>query len=229
MIAVDSLLYKIDLKLNKLSSNDHQAIQLEDKILALNEAQIDLIKQKVYKKTRDDIQNLILNYDHQPLELQKKDERINQYYASLASLTPQYLAYLDSYILADKGKCKDRIIWINRDISLRGDLQFALNNEHYKPSFEYQETLNEIYGDEILIYTDGTFTPSKVYVSYIKYPLYIDKEGYVKLDGSDSITQDCELKPYLEDELLDLTVLHLAEYTENTSAAQGAIQRIQTN
>ena len=47
MIPVDSLLYKIDQKLNKLSTNEHQMIQLEDKILALNEAQIKLIKQKV--------------------------------------------------------------------------------------------------------------------------------------------------------------------------------------
>lgn len=47
MIPVDSLLYKIDQKLNKLSTNEHQQIQLEDKILALNEAQIKLIKQKL--------------------------------------------------------------------------------------------------------------------------------------------------------------------------------------
>ena len=47
MILVDSLLYKIDQKLNKLSSNVHQQIPLEDKILALNEAQLKLIKQKL--------------------------------------------------------------------------------------------------------------------------------------------------------------------------------------
>ena len=47
MIPVDSLLYKIDQKLNKLSTNEHQVVNLEDKILALNEAQIKLIKQKV--------------------------------------------------------------------------------------------------------------------------------------------------------------------------------------
>ena len=43
-ILVNSLLYKIDQRLNKLSSNAHQQIQLEDKILALNEAQLKLIK-----------------------------------------------------------------------------------------------------------------------------------------------------------------------------------------
>ena len=47
MILVDSLLYKIDQKLNKLSTNKNQFIPLEDKIIALNEAQIKLIKQKL--------------------------------------------------------------------------------------------------------------------------------------------------------------------------------------
>jgi len=242
MILVDSLLYKIDQKLNKLSSNDHQAIQLEDKILTLNEAQIKLIKQKVdgfstptrmgmdaFKKRYEDLQNLVVNYDHQPLDLAEKDKNINQYYASLSSLSPTYMFYVDSYLLATKGKCKDRKIWINRDLLKHGDLQFALNNDHYKPSFEYQETFNSLSSEEIYVYTDGTFTPSKIYISYLRYPNYIDKAGYVKLDGSDSVDQNCELEPYLEDELLDLTVLNLAEYTENTSAAQGAIQRIQTN
>ena len=42
MIQVDSLLYKIDQRLNKLSTNEHQQIQLEDKILALNELKLRL-------------------------------------------------------------------------------------------------------------------------------------------------------------------------------------------
>ena len=82
MIQVDSLLYKIDQKLNKLSSNSHQRIQLEDKILALNEAQIKLIKQKLdgistvsrlgsdsFKKRYDDLQILVEDYIDHPLDL----------------------------------------------------------------------------------------------------------------------------------------------------------------
>ena len=64
---------------------------------------------------------------------------------------------------------------------------------------------------------------------YIRYPLYIDKEGYVKFDGTDSVNQDCELEEYLEDELVDLTVQSLGMYTENAPAVQSAQFRIQTN
>jgi hypothetical protein len=242
MIPVDSLLYKIDQKLNKLSTNVHQQINLEDKILALNEAQIKLIKQKVdgfsvisgmgldaFKKRYEDLQSLVITYNHQPLKLTLKNEELNQWFANLHLLIPKYMFYIDSYVLADKGVCKDRKIWINRDLAKHGDLQFILNNTHYRPSFEYQETFNFLSTDEISIFTDGTFTPKDIYISYMRYPVYIDKTGYVRFDGTDSVDQDCELELYLEDELVDLTVQNLAMYTENQSAAQSAQFRIQTN
>jgi hypothetical protein len=242
MIPVDSLLYKIDQKLNKLSTNEHQQIQLEDKILALNEAQIKLIKQKVdgfsvvsgmgldsFKKRYEDLQKLVINYSENGLNLELKNPTINQWYTKLDQITPKYMFYIDSYILADKGECKNRVIWINRDLAKHGDLSLLLNNTHYKPSFEYQETFNFLSSDEISIFTDGTFTPSKIYISYMRYPIYIDKTGYVKFDGTVSTDVDCELEAYLEDELVDLTVQNLAMYTENQSAVQSSVYRIQTN
>jgi hypothetical protein len=242
MIPVDSLLYKIDQRLNKLSTNDHQQIQLEDKILALNEAQIKLIKQKVdgqstnsglgmdaFKKRYEDLQSLVVSYNNQPLDLFVKNAQLNQWAAGLHQLSPKYMFYIDSYVLADKGRCKDRKIWINRDMAKHSDLQFILNNVHYKPSFEYQETFNFLSSDEISMFTDGTFTPSKIYISYMRYPVYIDKSGYTRFDGTPSVDQDCELETYLEDELLDLTVENLAMYTENMAAVQTAQFRIQTN
>jgi hypothetical protein len=242
MIPVDSLLYKIDQKLNKLSTNEHQQIALEDKILALNEAQIKLIKQKVdgfstvsgqgfdsFKKRYEDLQNLVVNYTSGELPLTIKNAQINQWTGNLNSLTPKYMFYVDSYILASKGRCTDRKIWINKDLAKHGDLSLLLNNTHYKPSFEYQETFNFLSSDEISIFTDGTFTPSKIYVSYMRYPVYIDKVGYINFDGTASVNRNCELELYLEDELVDLTVQNLAMYTENQSAVQSAQMRIQTN
>ena len=242
MIPVDSLLYKIDQKLNKLSTNEHQVVNLEDKILALNEAQIKLIKQKVdgfstisgygldaFKKRYEDLQSLVVTYNNQPLALTLKNAELNQWFANLHALVPKYMFYIDSYVLADKGRCKDRKIWINRDLAKHGDIQFILTNNNYKPSFEYQETFNFLSSDEISIFTDGTFTPKDIYISYMRYPQYINKTGYIMLDGLPSFDQDCELETYLEDELLDLTVQNLAMYTENQSAVQSSIYRIQTN
>ena len=240
MISVDSLLYKIDQRLNKLSTNAHQQIPLEDKILALNEAQIKLIKQKVdgvstvsglgldaFKKRYEDLQRLVVSY--KDLSLTLKNQQLWQYSANLDLLTPKYMFYVDAYVIASKDKCIDRKIWINKDLSKHGDLSLLLNNDHYKPSFEYQETFNSLSSNEMSIYTDGTFTPSKLWVSYMRYPVYIDKAGYVKFNGTPSTNVNCELEEYLEDELLDLTVQNLAMYVENQSAVQNAAYRIQTN
>lgn len=242
MISVDSLLYKIDQRLNKLSSNDHQQIALEDKILALNEAQIKLIKQKVdsyntvagismdaFKKRYEDLQKLVVGYNDNALPLVSTNSELNEWSGDLTALNPTYMFYIDAYFLADKGICKDRKIWINKELSKHGDLSLLVNNDHYKPSFEYQETFSYLSSNEISIYTDGTFTPSNIYISYMRYPVYIDKTGYVKFDGSASTDVDCELESYLEDELLDLTVQNLAMYTENMSAVQSAAYRIKTN
>jgi len=242
MIPVDSLLYKIDQKLNKLSTNEHQQIALEDKILSLNEAQIKLIKQKVdgfsvpnrlgydaFKKRYEDLQNLVIDFTNQPLTLVETNKELHQWDADLTLLTPKYMFYVDSYVLADKGRCKNRKIWINKDLSKHGDLSILLNNDHYKPSFEYQETLNGISSNSISIYTDGTFTPTTIQVMYMRYPVYINKAGYIMLDGTPSTDVNCELELYLEDEIVDLTVQNLAMYTENATAVQSAQFRIQTN
>ncbi len=242
MIPVDSLLYKIDQRLNKLSTNNHQQIQLEDKILALNEAQIKLIKQKMdgisvvsglgedsFKKRYEDLQSLTIPYDQGKLDLKLVDPTLNRWAADITVLNPKYMFYQDSYVLADKGRCKDRKIWINKDLAKHGDLSLLLLNDHYKPSFEYQETFNWLSSNEISIFTDGTFTPSALYLMYLRYPVYISKEGYIDFEGNPSTDVDCELAAFLEDELLDLTVQNLAMYTENQAAIQSSQARIQTN
>lgn len=242
-ISVDSLLYKIDQKLNKLSTNKHQRIQLEDKILALNEAQILLVKQKVsgltipvgigfdgFRKRYEDLQNLAENYKDHPLTLQENNKELNEWVTpSLTTLKPAYMLYISSYVLADKGKCKNRIIWVNPELAKHASIPVLLKNEHYSPSFEYQETFNTISSNKISIFTDGTFTPTKLYIMYLRYPAYIDKAGYIDFEGNESVDRDCELVEYLEDELLNLTVKALGKYTENISAVQSAQDSIQTS
>lgn len=242
MILTDSLLYKIDQKLNKLSSNAHQAIPVEDKILALNEAQIVLIKNKVTgidvgnnggfgssKKRFDDLQVLVVDFKKGELELTKTNSELNQWSAPLSLLSPKYMFYIDAYVIADKGRCKDKKLWVNPDLVKNGDISFMLNNTHLKPSFEYEETCSSLSSEHISVYTDGTFTPKQIYLSYLRYPNRIDKEGYETLEGLPSIDQNCELPDYMEDELVDLTVQNLAEYTENMAAVQSSQLRIRSN
>jgi hypothetical protein len=241
MIQVDSLLYKIDQRLNKVATSDHQQIPLEDKILALNEAQIKLVKTKIdpnniykigldgFKKRYQDLQFLVENFEDHPLTLTLADPYMNKWIANVEAITPAYMFYLDSYLIADKGNCTNRVIWSNADLVRHADIVTLLLNNNYKPSFEYQETIVDISSDELHFYTDGTFNLSLVYLCYIRYPLPIDKEGYDHFDGSPSQNQNCELESYLEDELLDIVYQDLGMYTENESAVQYSQLKQQRN
>lgn len=241
MIPVESLLYKIDLRLNKVAALEHQIIPLENKILALNEAQLRLVKLKMnpnnplglgldsFKKRYEDLEVLIESQSDHPLKLVEMDKVLNRWSADLSLLSPEYMFYIDSYFIASKGKCVDKVIYVNKDLVKHSDVITLLINSNYKPSFEYEESFCSISELQLSIYTDGTFTPDKIYVSYVRYPQKIDYPGYVKFDGTSSTKVDSELPEYLEDELLNLTVQELAMSTENNPAVQYTQERIRTS
>ena len=241
MIPVESLLYKIDLRLNKVAALEHQIIPLENKILALNEAQLKLVKLKMnpnnplglgldsFKKRYEDLEVLIESQSDHPLVLTEVDTVLNRWVADLSLLSPEYMFYIDSYFLATKGECKNKTIYVNKDLVKHSDVITLLTNTNYKPSFEYEESFCSIADMQISVYTDGTFTPDKLYISYIRYPQRIDYPGYIKFDGSASTKVDSELPEYLEDELLNLTVQELAMDTENNPAVQYTQERIRTS
>lgn len=230
------------MKLNKLATNDHQEIPLENKILALRAAETKLIKQKLdennqlhlgfdaNKKRYQDLQGLVVSFEEN-LNLIPKlvDEVLNKWTIPLSDLTPSHMFYVDSYALASKGVCKKHPIYVNRDLTKHADITLLLANNNINPSFEYQETFCTLSGGNYEIYSDGTFDYDQVYISYIRYTKPIDFPGYTNLDGSSSSKQDSELEAYLEEELIDLTVQDLAISTENIPAAQGSGLRIAQN
>lgn len=236
MIPVDQLLYDIDLKLNKIATNDHQSIPLEDKIIALNDAQVQLIKQKLninnvyklgfesFKKRYDDLQSLVVEGS---IPLNDAKTKTNKFTGNITDLNPTYMFYVDGFILANKGFCSDRPLHVL--LTKHADLFTLLNNTNTSPSFEYQETLVTLSDDKIEVYTDGTFIPTSANITYIKYPVKIDAIGYVRFDGSDSEDINCELPEYLKDEIVDIAVQELAMSTENYNAVNYAQNRINNN
>jgi len=230
MIPVKELLYKIDMRLNKKVASEHQNIPLEDKIFALNEAQIKLIKRKLdtnniyqlgldsFKKRYEDLQILVETFEKLSVT-DTSDAAYSSFKGDLSTLTKKYMLPLDMYAFCTKGDCKERPVYISRIIK-HGDLSTLMANSNYIPSFEYQEGLAIISGNYITAYTDGTFTIDNLHISYLRYPQEIDFVGYTKFDGSSSTTVDCELADYLADELLDLATLELAMETENNPQVQ---------
>ena len=237
MIPVTLLLQRIDDKLNKNSNLVGQFIPDETKILSLNEAQIKLILSKVgpnniykagldsFKKRYQDLQKLIVDYTK--LSVVANNDVFNSYSSQLSSLPSKFFLPVDSYVLADRDNCKDRQLNV-AEIVKHGDLQTKFKSPHYKPSFEYEEILATIDGDVFFTYSDKTFTINSLYLSYLRYPAYIDITGYTHLDGTPSVTTNCELEAYLESELVNLVVEELSMNTGNREVTQNTEKNRQT-
>lgn len=241
MIVAESLSYKLDQRINKLSSNAHQQIPVEDKALILQESEISIIIKKLNpnnnlkigfegnNKRYQDLQFLVEPHVNHQLIPKLSDSKLNRWTVDVSDVSPKYMFYVDSYLVADKGTCKDRVVWVNSDLTATASITTLLTNSNYKPSFEYQETFCDLASDEIGIFTDGTFTPKSLYVSYLRYPVPIDIEGYVKFDGSDSTYRNSELPDYLEEELLDIAEFKIQKYIENQQGAKNAQEAQKTN
>lgn len=237
MIKAESLIYEIDLKLNKLSGLAHQSIPVENKVIALNNAQLKLIIKKLSsnntlglgfdgsKKRYQDLEVLVEPASKHKLSVTLADTYINRWSSDLTELDPNYMFFVDGYLLADKGGCTGRVVYINSHLTKHGSVSILLENPSFCPSFEYQETFCTLSSDLINTYTDGTFTPTSLYLSYIRYPKKIDYVGYVNFDGSDSVIQDCELADYLKEELLDFAVFELGADIEDPAVVQIAPER----
>jgi hypothetical protein len=239
MIDVKELLYDIDLKLNKVGTNEHQGISLEDKLIALNDAHINLIKTKfsennvhkagldAFQKRYNDLEMLIERDRFLPLI--NDNTPLNSWSANLELLKPEYMLGVpgSEYILADKETCTKRVLVIN--LIRHGDISKTLGNTNSSPSFEYQEVPGTITGHRWQIYTDGTFKPTKFYLWYVRYPKKVDFEGYTHFDGRPSTVVNSELPYYLKEELVDIAARSLALSTENQNAVQASQIRIQTN
>lgn len=231
MISVKKLLYGLDMTLNKVATNVGQNIPDEDKIIALNKAQISLIKRKLsvnnvfslgldsFKKRYEDLQKLVVPNEN--ISVTKVQDVYTSYSVDVLSLVNKYMFPISIVGMCTKGNCINRPVFAQRIVK-HADLDTMMANSNYLPSFEYQDTISLISSDKIYIYTDDTFEINSAYISYIRYPQVINIAGYIELDGTASIDSDCELDNYLEDELLVLAAQELAMNTENLPAIQNS-------
>lgn len=232
MIPIQNLLFSIDTKVNRLSNLRGQFIPNETKIDLLNKGQIKLVLQKLnnnnplqlgldaFAKRYEDLQNLQVTYEQ--LSLTKvTGDLLNSYSIPFASLTNSMLIPLTSYVLATRGNCKDRILDVINFMK-HADTRMLLKSPHYEPSFAHQETVGLIGADSIFVYSDSknSFTITKLYLSYLRYPVNMDITGYTHLDGSTSTTVNCELESYLQDELVDTVCTEIADATANQEQSQ---------
>ena len=236
MIPVEELIYEFKLTLNKVNRQDNIDIPIEDIIVYLNKAQVSWIKTKinpnnVYKvgydsirKRIDDLQ--ILKVSNVPLKPNNTNDLFHVGFDCPLKDAANYMFYISSYAVAKSGKCSQPI---EIDLVRHGELTTKYLDNNYSPSFEWRTTLATLGNDNLTVYTDSKFKIEKVFVTYLRYPLDIDVEGYVKFDGTSSLNQDSELPEYAKSDIVDLAVKFAAQSTDNQAQAVFAEDRLNKN
>lgn len=218
-MTIDEVIYKFKLKYDKLDTKKRFNLSIPQIILFLNEAQRRVINRKY---NRDNLLKVGFEEKQKRIrELQKLLQPTvtltasiveeNVYSVDLNTL-PHTLLYIDrSQTVAKRDTCT--AILDNREAA-GGELNNLLRDPHYKPNFNFRETLIGYRDDKIYIYTDGTFTVDSVKLDYTKEPRDMDKEGYTTFSGVASTNVDPEFPDYVVDEIIDETVVLLSSPIE---------------
>jgi len=232
MIPVQELIYEFKLNLNKMDRQDNVQVPLEDILVFLNQAQLSWVKSKVgennifrdgYEGTRKRIDDLqILKVDDATLPVMKTTDVLYKGYKANLKTLPDYMMYIMSHVGARKEDCK---AGLTVDLIRQNDLSTLYFDANFSPSFEWRSTFATIGQDNIIVYSDDTFEIDNLYLTYLRYPKPIDSEGYIKIDGTDSVNSDCELPYYVKQDILNLASKFAAQSVDNQAQATFAEDR----
>lgn len=236
MIAVEELVYDFRLAFNKVEREDNQSVPVEDIMSFLNRSQIFWIESRIsfnnvlrkgYEETLKRIDDLqALKVEFYPIQLSGITDSLYKGYTANLDSSMKYMKYISSYVKAKKDDCAAELVV---DIIRQNDLSTMYFDTNFQPSFEWRKTIATLGNNKLTVYTDGQFTPTTLYLTYLRYPKAIDIEGYVRVDGTGSVNQDCELPYYAKSDLIDLAVKFAAHSTENQLQSQLSEDRIQRN
>lgn len=211
---------RFQLKLNSLANSDNVDISEGEFVLIYNEQQVnwyeDNFKNVSSKFKTSDVQKLV-ERDLNLTLIREHEDYVN------FKLPENYLDYISSYSKCTKGNCSDRRIR-NYQIQLPNRELFYRDNFN-NPSFEYSETFITVSSDGLQVYKTD-FDVNKVYLTYYRYPINIDIEGYIKIDQTPSTTINPELTDDFVNEIIDRCVADVQRSFENTGGYQLAQDRV---
>lgn len=185
--------------LNRLSSNSSQSITKTVFVNTYNAVQFNWVEDRIklgeLNKVRiDEIQQLI---KQEKLGVTKKEN----YYE--ATIPEDYFHFSRSY--SNLKGCQI-MNWLVKE----GDVNVLLNDEFWKPSKEWGETICSLVGNKLRVYYDN-FNISDVQLIYYRYPLNINmKDGFEDVNGHTTEDVNPEFQGSSLIEILNLTIQHLA-------------------
>jgi hypothetical protein len=210
---------KIDLRMNKSSSDDYDNLWPYVKGEAFNKAVNDWVRRQFHgnnQKQEGDEETVIRVDDLQVLL--KKDNitiRDRGVYVETNKLPSDYLYYKRVTPYVSKGNCSS--VMIKSHLKEEANVDDLLPT---LPSFEFEETFHTLIGNKIHLYHNDKFTIDKVELTYYRKPKFYD---FKKL--SDTI----EFKDDVADILVDEACKIIASDIESLNQKALAQERAESN
>lgn len=202
----DTYLYFLQL-VNRNATNNNMNVSLDRFILMFNNVQNRYIEWVLEKRNEDDIRDIqMLLQKDVPLSLTKTEERFQSF-----GLPDNYFDFANIYAKGKSECCdEDNILLFEVKSEDVEELYFDSNNV---PSFPYRESFYHFGNNEVILYRKN-FGFTKVFLTYYRYPVQVDIEGYEYLDG----TLSQNINPEFDAKVVDRIVMALAkEYSAITT------------
>ncbi len=218
---IDNAYLKFLEKINKNYTNDNLSGDKGRFISIYNEVQNKFVEWVLEKRNEDDIREIqkLLTYDK---KLKLKDKLLNH---QDFELPKDFFSFSNIQAFASNSSCKNKKIYLFE--IKQEDVQELLQDEFNKPSFKYRETFYSFGSDKVEIYVDD-FDISKVFLTYYRYPVQVDIEGYIKEDGSASTSINPEFDDKIVDRILSACAKEFNINSENLQKVQFDKDRIFT-
>jgi len=201
---------KFLIKINKGSTQFNATVDRSVFCSLYNESQRRWLNKNTPETTSEDINNvqsIIVNKILPPLAVKKEYVEFD--------LPVDWFSCADTYILANKLKCKKKVVNLYQTRSV--NVRKLLADDSTKPSFDFQESFYTLEHNKIKVYKDD-FDVVELSFNYYKEPKDIEIAGGVKPDGTPMVN----INPELADIFVDQIISEAAtEYMRNWENAQG--------
>lgn len=218
-MTIQDMHYDFKQKLNVIDSQKYRNLKVPEIDWKLNEAHELFVKMvaqpriqrqlgfEMNQRTIDDIKSLVVDQKEADGQTISVYDAANKSY--LASLPSDYMFYSKSRCLADKGECKK----VSLKVAVIQHDDESETSFFDKSSFEWRHINAQFNKEGIVLFTDSTFIPTKLLMSYIKNPRMVhnaqDWDGgtYNTLEGVVLTGRvDSDLPPITHREIVDLAV-----------------------
>lgn len=211
MIEAKRLIIEFDRRFDRFASEYKKNLRLEDKISVLNEAYVKIFENRVsIAEVNSEVRNDLRNFEMKDFSLQKI--RVSRDYTVFA-IPQDYYKMLRIKCVAEKPGCGKKEIPVT--IFQTDDLEQALNDDFWSPSFEWENVPGDEGSEGIYLWHKDGFSTPECIIDYYRKIIEMEcasmsKTGSYKNYNDVLINYDqgCEMDTtYLWQSVVDLAVL----------------------